>query len=127
MDGRRSLPADRGSPGCPGLCFSGTRFTVCSHLDQRLERFVDAMLAPGLGDRLELDVGRVATLGCVVRLDGAHLGQVERRATLLREREKRGIAQARSAASLKPRTVRISVAFELRASAGKCGVISPTV
>ena len=47
------------------------------HLDQAAERLVLAVLAPGLGDGLELARGGLATLLGVVRLDGLHLDQVE--------------------------------------------------
>src|SRR5205823_6070970 len=49
-----------------------------------LKGFVDAVLAPGLGDGLELDVGGVAPEAAVVMLDGLHLTQVERGAALAR-------------------------------------------
>ena len=49
-------------------------------VDRALERLVRAVLRPGLGERLQLDVGRVAAQRAEVRLDRLHLGEVERRA-----------------------------------------------
>ena len=49
-----------------------------SKLDPALKRLVRAVLAPGLGQRLELAVGRVAAELGEVALDRLHLGQAER-------------------------------------------------
>ena len=49
------------------------------------KRLVDAVLAPGLGQRLELDIGRVAADAAIVTLNSLHLAQVERGPPLARE------------------------------------------
>ena len=45
--------------------------------DLCLERFMPAVLGPGLGDGFEFDVGRVAAFGLEVGLDGFHLVQIQ--------------------------------------------------
>ena len=47
-------------------------------IDPRLEGLVRAVLAPGLGQRLELAVGRIAAEPGEVVLDRPHLGQAQR-------------------------------------------------
>jgi hypothetical protein len=56
-------------------------------LDQGLEGLVDAVLAPGLGHRLELGVGAGPVFVPVVVTYGAHLDQVERCTPLSRQRK----------------------------------------
>ena len=43
---------------------------------------MDAVLGPGLGQHLQLDVGGLAARPAEIVLDGAHLGQVQRQAAL---------------------------------------------
>ena len=47
-------------------------------VDFRLERFVNAVFAPGLGHHFQLGVGRFPFLFAEIALDGLHLGQRER-------------------------------------------------
>ena len=47
-------------------------------VDPALERLVRAVLRPGLGDRFQLDVGRVAVEFAEVRLDRLHLVERQR-------------------------------------------------
>ena len=54
-------------------------------LDGALERLVDAVLAPGLGEGLEFDVGRLAAGRAEVVLDRLHLGQREEQVLLAGE------------------------------------------
>ena len=46
-------------------------------VDPAPERLVRAMLAPGLGERLQLAVGRVAAEAAEMGLDRPHLGQAK--------------------------------------------------
>jgi hypothetical protein len=46
-------------------------------VDLPLQSFVGAVLRPGLGDRFQLHVGRVAPLVAEVSLDGPHFHRVE--------------------------------------------------
>ena len=61
--------------------------------DTSPERLVHAVLGPGLGQCLELGVGRVTFLLPVVITDGPHLGQVEREQTLPAETLEIGVRQ----------------------------------
>ncbi len=54
-------------------------------LNGAFERFMNAVLAPGLGDRLQFDVGGLALLGTEVFLDGLHLGQREEQVAVAAE------------------------------------------
>jgi len=64
---------------CRGLTAIRRAFLV---IDECAEGLVDAMLGPGLRQHLELDIYGLAALPAIVVLNGAHLGQVERQATL---------------------------------------------
>ena len=52
---------------------------------RRAERLVRAVLAPRLGDRLQLDVGRVASERLEVVADGDQLGRIEGQGALVAE------------------------------------------
>ena len=69
--------------------------------DRGPERLVGAVLAPRLGQRLQLDVGRVAAGGLEVGLDGGQLLGVEGE----RPRRRRGAA---SSSASRPRTAIVS-------------------
>ena len=57
------------------------------------ERLVAAVLAPGLGERLQLDVGRVAVQLAEVGLDRLHLGQLQVELALAAEPHERLVVQ----------------------------------
>ena len=73
-------------------------------INDAAERLVDAVLGPGLRERFQLDVGRVAAdLGEVV-LDRVHLGEVQAQDALLADLEQARVADAeeRDLAALEP-------------------------
>ena len=74
--------------GSPQLLQQRHRCGAVSEGDPSAERFVVAVLAPGLGDHLQLDVRRLAIKLAIVVGDGRHLDPIERHASLRRKREK---------------------------------------
>ncbi len=61
--------------------------------DARLERFVRAMLRPGLRQRFELAIGRLTVKASEVVPNRVHLVEVERENSLAAERFKRRVVQ----------------------------------
>ncbi len=53
------------------------------------------MLRPGLRQHLQLDVGRLAAFAAIVVADRPHLGQIERQAALLAERQQPRVVRGR--------------------------------
>ena len=58
-----------------------------------LQRLVNAVLAPGLRDGLQLDLARLAALAAVLRLHGTHLVQAQEQVRFAAQTLKRGIVQ----------------------------------
>ena len=61
------------------------RFVHHVHVHRALQRLVDAVLAPGLGDGLQLGVRRVAALLPEIRLHRLHLRERQEQMTLAAE------------------------------------------
>src|SRR5216684_2582043 len=71
----QATPYFRG--GCKNGCLEQIVDSPTVHVDKTFERFVRAMLGPGLSDGLQFDIGRISSQFAEVRLDGLHLRQAQ--------------------------------------------------
>ncbi|MBA7701250.1 hypothetical protein ES703_109983 [subsurface metagenome] len=73
--------------GHPGRAFTGWKPVPQFHIHRAFEGFMDAVLAPGLRDCFEFNVGGLSTEFLKVFLNRLHLDQIQKQVLFFAQRD----------------------------------------